>query len=81
MQTGVVVDYQVLFNVAFTVAAFLAGWVLNNITKAMDQLDMDVRVLPEKYVSKTDYHRDLHDIKEILHRIDSKMDGKADKHG
>lgn len=73
------VDYQVLFNVAFTIATFLAGWVLNNITKAMDRLDKDVRHMPEKYVSKSDYHRDLHDIKEILVRIDAKIDHKVDK--
>lgn len=79
MQAGVIVDYQVLFNGAFTLAAFLAGWVLNNITKAMDRLDNDIRNMPDKYVSKEDYHRDLHDIKEILVRIDSKLDGKADK--
>lgn len=79
MQAGVIVDYQVLFNVAFTIAAFLAGWVLNNITKAMDRLDNDVRNMPDKYVSKEDYHRDLHDIKEILVRIDSKLDNKVDK--
>lgn len=73
------VDYQVLFNVAFTIAAFLAGWVLNNITKVMDRLDKDVRDLPDKYVAKSDFYRDLHDIKVLLQRIDDKLDGKADK--
>ena len=74
-----IVEYQSLFNVAVTLAAFLAGWVLNNITKAMDRLDKDVRDLPDKYVTKGDYHRDLHDIKTLLQRIDDKLDGKADK--
>ena len=72
-------DYQVLFNVAFTVAAFLAGWVLNNITKTMQRLDNDVRDMPINYVSKTDYRSDIADIKVLLTRIDDKLDGKVDK--
>jgi len=38
-----------------------------------------VRNLPDKYVTKSDYHHDLHDIKTLLQRIDDKLDGKADK--
>lgn len=72
-------DYQVLFNAAITLAAFLGGWVLNNITKALDRLDTDVRGMPTSYVSKIDYRSDLHDIKALLTRIDDKLDGKADK--
>lgn len=79
MDDNLTMDYQVLFNIALTLASFLAGWVLNNITKAMDRLDKDVRSLPEKYVAKDDYQRDLHEIKEILVRIDNKLDGKVDK--
>ena len=74
-----IVEYQSLFNVAVTLAAFLAWRVLNNITKAMDRLDKDVRDLPDKYVTKSDHHRDLHDIKTLFQRIDDKLDGKADK--
>lgn len=72
-------DYQVLFNAAITLAAFLGGWVLNNITKALDRLDTDVRGMPSSYVSKVDYRNDLHDIKALLVRIDDKLDSKADK--
>jgi cell shape-determining protein MreC len=73
------VDYQILFNIAFTVSAFLAGWVLSRVTRALDQIDADVRLLPEKYVSKADYRADLHEIKELLKHIDQKLDRKADK--
>lgn len=76
---GAEVDYQVLFNVAFTLVVFLAGWALNNITKTIQRLDDDVRGLPHSYVSKADYHRDLHEIKEMLQRIFDKLDGKADR--
>ena len=72
-------DYQALFNIAITLASFLGGWVLNNITKALDRLDKDVRDMPTSYVSKVDYRSDLHDIKTLLTRIDDKLDGKADK--
>jgi flagellar biosynthesis/type III secretory pathway chaperone len=72
-------DYQMLFNAAFTLSAFLAGWVLSSITKALDRLDNEIRRLPMTYVSKADYRIDIHDIKELLQRIDVKLDGKADK--
>jgi hypothetical protein len=72
-------DYQSAFNLAFTLSAFLAGWVLSGITKAIDRLDADIRRMPVDYVTKTDYHIDLRDIKELLQRIDVKLDGKADK--
>ena len=77
--TEITVDYQALFNVALTIAAFLAGWVLNGITKALDRLDADVRAMPVNYVSKTDYRADLSEIKSLLQRIDEKLDAKADK--
>lgn len=72
-------DYQILFNVAFTLSAFLAGWVLNSITATVRRLDEDVRAMPINYVSKIDYRNDLQDIKALLTRIDEKLDGKADK--
>jgi len=72
-------DYQGLFNIAAGIAAFFGGWVLNNITKAMQRLDNDVRGLPLTYVTKGDYRADMHDIKALLVRIEAKLDGKADK--
>jgi len=73
------VDYQSLFNIAVIVIGALGGWAMGRITKAIDQLDRDVREMPTNYVSKVDYRNDLHDIKQLLQRIDQKMDGKADK--
>ncbi len=72
-------DYQNAFNIVVTLAAFLGGWVLNNITKALDRLDKDVRDMPNAYVSKADYRDDIREIKKILTKIDDKMDKKADK--
>jgi hypothetical protein len=72
-------ETQQLFNIVLGLAAFLGGWVLNNITKAIERLDLDVRALPTTYVSKDDYRRDIDDIKEMLAKIFDKLDTKADK--
>jgi hypothetical protein len=73
------VDYQTLFNLAVTAAAFFGGWTLNRIYIAIDRLDSDVRDLPVKYVGKDDYRNDLKEIKEQLSKIIDKLDDKADK--
>jgi predicted RNA-binding protein with EMAP domain len=72
-------DYQTLFNLAITAAAFFGGWTLNRIYSAIDRLDNDVRNLPHEYVSKDDYRTDMKEIKEQLSKIIDKLDGKADK--
>ena len=72
-------DTQQIINVALGLVAFLGGWVLNNITKAIERLDTDVRALPATYVSKDDYRRDIDDIKEMLGKIFDKLDAKVDK--
>ena len=74
-------ELQQLFDIAVTVAGFLAGWVLNNITKAIERLDADVRDMPKDYVTKEDYHRDIDEIKDICKQIFNKLDNKADKAG
>lgn len=72
-------DYQVLFNLAVTVAAFFGGWILSRIYTAIDRLDDDVRDLPKVYVSKDDYREDLREIKELLGAIFKRLDHKVDK--
>jgi copper chaperone CopZ len=72
-------ETQQLFNIAIGLAAFFGGWVLNNITRAIERLDDNVRSLPEKYVTKDDYRRDIDDIKEMLGKIFDKLDNKVDK--
>lgn len=72
-------DYQIMFNIAVTLIAAMGGWILGRITKALDQLDQDVRSLPMNYVSKADYRDDIREIKEGVQRIYEKLDGKADK--
>lgn len=72
-------DYQTLFNLAITVAAFFGGWTLNRIYTAIDRLDKDVRDMPHVYVAKDDYREDLREIKELLGAIFKRLENKADK--
>ena len=83
-------DYQVLFNLAVTVAAFFGGWTLSRIYQAIDRLDSDVREMPSKYIAKDDYREDIRDIKaefreglagvnSTLGVIFKKLDKKEDK--
>ena len=72
-------ETQQIFNVIVGIAAFFGGWVLNNITKAIERSDTDVRSMPHTYVTKEDYHRDVDEIKDICKQIFNKLDNKADK--
>ena len=72
-------DYQVLFNIAVTVAAFFGGWILSRIYTAIDRLDDEARNMPKNYVSKDDYREDLREIKELLGAIFKRLDHKVDK--
>ena len=72
-------EYQLLFNAALGLAAFFGGWVLNNITKAIERLDSDVRNMPHSYVNKDDYRNDIKEIKDMLGKIFDRLETKADK--
>lgn len=72
-------DLQTAFNVALGFAAFLGGYVVNRVTNSLDRLDSDVREMPLKYVTRVDYQRDIHEIKDICRQIFDKLDNKADK--
>ena len=72
-------DYQVFFNSALGLAAFLGGWTLNSITKAIERLDADVRNMPHSYVNKDDYRNDIKEIKDMLGKIFDRLETKADK--
>jgi len=72
-------DTQSIINSALGLIAFLGGWVLNNITRTMDRLDIDLRGMQRDYVTKNDYHRDIDEIKAICKQIFDKLDAKADK--
>jgi len=72
-------EAQSLINAGLAVGGFFAAWILNRIMQSLDRLDEDVRKLPEKYVAKEDYRRDISEIKDMLEKIFCKLDHKADK--
>ena len=83
-------DYQVLFNIAFGIAGFFGGWVLNNLSKAIERLDTDVRAMPHTYVSKSDWKDAMKEMKEEMrlgfdrievniNNVFKKLDRKEDK--
>ena len=72
-------DNQQVFNIIIGLAGVMGGWILNNITKAIERLDADVRDMPRTYITKEDYHRDIDEIKDICKQIFDKLDNKVDK--
>jgi hypothetical protein len=72
-------DTQQLFNTILGLSAFLGGWVLNNISRAIERLDSDVRAMPTTYMAKDDYRHDIAEVKDMLSKIFDKLDAKVDK--
>jgi hypothetical protein len=72
-------DNQQIFNIVVSCAGFLAGWVLNNITKSLTRLEDRIEDVHVRYVSKDDYRRDIDELKDICKQIFDKLDKKADK--
>ena len=72
-------DNQQLFNIVVSCAGFLAGWVLNNITKSLTRLEDRLEDVHVRYVTKDDYRRDIDELKDICKQIFDKLDKKADK--
>ena len=72
-------DNQQVFNIFVCCAGFLAGWVLNNITKSLTRLEDRLEEIPQRYVAKDDYRRDIDELKDICKQIFDKLDKKADK--
>ena len=76
-------DMQVLFNIILGVAAFLGGWVVNNLTRTIERLDKDIRSLPHVYVRREDYRDDIEYIRktldDIFNLINQLSSTKADK--
>jgi hypothetical protein len=67
-------DYQILFNIVLGAAGFLGGWVLNNMTKAIERLDNDVRDMPKTYVAKEDWREDMKALKADMDKGFDKLD-------
>jgi len=72
-------ENQQLFNIVVTIAGFLAGWVLNNITRNLTKVEDKIAEFPMLYVNREDYRHDISELKDICKQIFAKLDGKADK--
>lgn len=72
-------DWQFLFNIAVGISLGMGGWIAGRISKSLDRFDADLRALPEKYVSRSEFNRTFDKIDAALQRIEEKLDNKADK--
>lgn len=76
-------DNQQIFNFVVAIAAFLAVFVFNQVTRKIQKLEDDANTLRERilqdYVQKDDYKSDIAEIKTILRQIFDKLDSKQDK--
>lgn len=85
-------DYQLLFNLAGGLAAFLGGWWMKVLHESIRDLQDGEKKLADKvssieilvagnYVKRDDFDRSVQAIFHKLDRIEDKLDGKADKGG
>jgi hypothetical protein len=76
-------DNQQIFNFVVAIAAFLAVFVFNQVTRKIQKLEDDSSAMRETllrdYVQKDDYKSDIAEIKSILRQIFDKLDSKQDK--
>lgn len=72
-------DYQAMFNISFIGLSFFGGWIFNRVFVLLDNLENDIKLIPEKYVAKADYREDIREIKELLMNISKRMENKEDK--
>lgn len=72
-------DTQAIINLAFSIAGFFGGWVLNSLSKSIIRIEDRISEMPLLYVTKDDYKRDIDEIKAMLTRIFDRLDDKVDK--
>jgi hypothetical protein len=76
-------DNQQIFNFVVAIAAFLAVYVFNQVTRKIQKLEDDAASIRENllkdYVQKDDYKADIAEVKTILRQIFDKLDSKQDK--
>lgn len=83
-------NWQDAFNMAVAIAAFLGGYFVKTLWEAIKDVQAADLRLSEKvaaievlvagsYVTRTEFRDDLRTISQLLERIETKLDGKADK--
>lgn len=76
-------DYQLLFNIAFSFIVFLIGWFVRIAYDAANAMKSDLmtleRELHSSFVRREDYKEDIREIKDLLLSIQERMNTKVDK--
>lgn len=76
-------DYQLLFNIAFSFILFLIGWFVRIAYDAANAMKNDLmaleRELHSSFVRREDYKEDIREIKDLLLSIQDRINNKADK--
>ena len=83
-------SFQMFFNIAITLIGFLGGWVLNSLKSSIEALQKADASLTSKvqeievlvagsYVKRDDLDKLSMALFAKLDKIESKLDGKADK--
>lgn len=76
-------EMQELYNIGIGAAVAGVSWFLRtmyeNIADLKNQIHQNELRIHDHYVRRDDYREDMQEIKNILHAIFDKLDGKADK--
>jgi predicted nucleic acid-binding Zn-ribbon protein len=76
-------DFQTLINVGAGTALSVMGWLARELWGAVKELRVDLSKLREElareYITKNDFKDAVRDLRELLERIDTKLDRKQDK--
>lgn len=76
-------DFQTLINVGGGATLAVMGWLARELWGAVKELRTDLSKLREElareYLTKDDFKDAVRDLRDLLERIDSKLDRKADK--
>ena len=74
---------QAIVNVGFVLVSGVLGWFAREMWSAVKELKSDLaklrEELPKTYVTKDDFKSDMQRVLDMLDKIWTKLDGKADK--
>jgi hypothetical protein len=71
-------DFQLLFNIACSIAGTVIGWLFKVLWDAIRDLKEDIKEIEKGYVQKDDYRVDIADIKGMLARLFDRLDRQVD---
>jgi len=76
-------EMQELYNVGIAAAVAGVSWFIRTMYDTIQRLKNELHQVElrinDHYVRRDDYREDMQEIKNILHAIFDKLDGKADK--